>query len=265
MKADKPAPLPPALVGVGIQQRLNEPLPLDAAFRDETGRGVSLGSYFNGGKPVLLALVYYQCPMLCTQILNGMEMSLKAIKLDPGRDFQVVVVSFDPADNPQVAAAKKANYVRRYGRPDTAGGWHFLTGDEANIHRLTEAVGFHYRRDPATGQFAHASAIYVATPQGKLSHYFYGVDYSPRDVRLALVEASQEKIGNPVDAVLLYCYHYDPALGKYTAVAMHIVRLGGLIFVLLGSAFLFIMWRRDWRKDRRSLAQASHLPSRTRV
>ena len=252
MRGEKPTQLPPALVGVGIQQKLNAPVPLDAVFSDEAGRSVALGSFF-GEKPVLLALVYYQCPMLCTQILNGVEISLKAVKLDPGRDFEVVVVSFDPADTPELAAAKKTNYLRRYGRPNTANGWHFLTGTPPNIKALTDAVGFYYRWDPVNKQFAHASGIFVATPQGRLSHYFYGVEYSPRDIRLALVESSQEKIGSPVDAILLYCYHYDPAAGKYGAVAMHIVRLGGGTFVLIGSVFLFIMWRRDWRADRQAL------------
>jgi len=256
MRGDKPTALPPALVGVGIQQKLDAQVPLDLVFRDEGGRPVPLASFFQNGKPVLLALVYYQCPMLCTQILNGVEMSLKAVRLDPGRDFEVVVVSFDPHDTPELAAAKKVNYLRRYGRPNTANGWHFLTGAEPQIQALTQAVGFHYRWDEANKQFAHASGIFIATPQGKLSHYFYGVEYSPRDIRLALVEASAEKIGNPVDEILLYCYHYDPALAKYSAVAMNIVRLGGVIFVLIGSAFLFIMWRRDWRADRRALRRA---------
>jgi protein SCO1/2 len=179
-------------------------------------------------------------------------MSLKAVKLNPGSDFEVVVVSFDPHDTPELARAKKATYLRRYGRPETAHGWHFLTGEESEIKRLTDAAGFYYRYDAATKQFAHASGIFVATPKARLSHYFYGVDYSPRDLRLALVEASGEKIGNPVDAILLYCYHYDPALAKYSAVALNIVRLGGVIFVVIGSVFLFIMWRRDWRADRRS-------------
>lgn len=254
MRAEKPTPLPPGLAGVGIQQKLNDLIPLDLVFRDESGRAVPLASFF-GKKPVLLALVYYQCPMLCTQILNGVEISLKAVKLNPGRDFEVVVVSFDPSDTPELASAKKATYLRRYGRPDTANGWHFLTGDEPNIKRLTDAVGFRYRYDESNKQFAHASGIFVATPQARLSHYFYGVEYSPRDLRLALVEASEEKIGNPVDAILLYCYHYDPALAKYSAVAMNIVRLGGVAFVLIGSTFLFFMWRKDWRADRRSTRQ----------
>ena len=179
---------------------------------------------------MILALVYYRCPMLCTQILNGLESSLKAVSFNPGKDFEVVAVSFDPKDTPETAAAKKQMYLRRYGRPGTANGWHFLTGDEANIKALTDAVGFHYKYDPATDQFAHASGIMVADPRGRLSHYFYGVEYAPRDVRLGLVEASQNKIGNPVDQILLFCYHYDPATGKYGAIAMNMVRFAGAGF-----------------------------------
>lgn len=238
--------LPAALEGVGITQRLNQQLPLDLVFRDEYGQAAPLGQY-SGRKPVLLALVYFECPMLCTQILNGMEMGLKAVSFNPGRDFEVVVVSFDPKDTPELALAKKRNYVRRYGRPDTANGWHFLTGEPEAIRTLTEAVGFHYRFDAATRQFAHASAIYLTTAQGRLSHYFYGVDYSPRDLRLGLVEASENKIGNPVDAVLLYCYHYDPATGKYGAIALNMLRIAAAAFVIFGAGFLWLMLRRDWR------------------
>jgi protein SCO1/2 len=250
MRASKPMPLPAALQGVGIDQRLNEQIPLDTVFRDEAGRPVPLRAFFHD-KPVVLALVYYQCPMLCTQILNGMETSLKAVSFNPGRDFEVVAVSFDPKDRPETAAAKRETYLRRYGRPGTANGWHFLTGEPASIKALTDAVGFHYKYDAASGQFAHASAIFVLTPEGRLSRYFYGVEYSPRDLRLGLVEASERKIGTPVDAALLFCYHYDPATGKYGAVAMNMVRMGGATFVLIGSTFLFIVWRRDWRADRK--------------
>jgi protein SCO1/2 len=252
----KPAPLPAGLRGVNIEQRLNQQVPLELVFRDEFGRSLPLSTYFSGNKPVLLALVYYNCPMLCTLILNGVESSLKAVSLDPGRDFEVVAVSFDPRDTPEIAARKKANLLQRYRRPNTANGWHFLTGDESSIKALTEAVGYQYKFDPATGQFAHASAIMILTPQGKLSRYFYGVEYAPRDVRLGLVEASQNKIGTPVDQILLFCYHYDPGSGKYGAIAMNMVRLGGATFVLICSAFLFVAWRHDWQKDRRILRQA---------
>jgi protein SCO1/2 len=249
-------------VGVGIQQKLGSQLPLNAMFRDESGRVVPLSTYF-GQKPVLLALVYYECPMLCTQILNGMEMSLKAVPFTPGKDFEVVAISFNPKDTPQLAAAKKTNYVRRYGHPETADGWHFLTGDEASIKAVTEAAGFHYKWDAANQQFAHASAIYIATPDGRMSRYYYGVEYAPKDIWLGLVDASSGQIGSVVDQVLLFCYHYDPYTAKYTAVAMNIVRLGGAAFVLIGGLFLFIMWRHDWRRDRREMQ--SGIPEIKRV
>jgi len=246
----KPA-LPAALEGVGIDQRLDQQVPLDLVFTDEFGRSVPLSSFFHG-KPVILALVYYRCPMLCTQILNGVESSLKAVSFAPGRDFEVVSVSFDPKDTPEIAGAKKQTYLRRYGRPDTANGWHFLTGDERNIHALTESVGFHYKYDPKTDQFAHASGIMILTPEGKLSRYFYGVEYAPRDVRLGLVEASQNKIGNAVDQVLLFCYHYDPTTGKYGAVALSSMRFAGAAFVLVCGTFLVFAFRRDFKADKRN-------------
>ncbi len=221
--------LPGALQGIGIDQRLDQQMPLSLTFRDEAGRDVPLSSFFHG-KPVILALVYYRCPMLCTQILNGLESSLKAVSFKPGQDFEILAVSFDPKDTPELAASKKQMYLKRYGRPGTANGWHFLTGSEENIHTLTEAVGYHVRYDAATDQWAHASGIMIATPEGRLSRYFYGVEYAPRDVRLGLVEASANKIGSPVDQILLFCYHYDPATGKYGPLAMGIVRFAGAGF-----------------------------------
>ena len=250
----KPA-LPGALQGVGIDQRLDQQVPLDLEFRDEAGRAVPLSNFFHG-KPVLLALVYYRCPMLCTQILNGVVGSLKAVAFNPGRDFEVVSISFDPKDTPELAASKKQTYLRRYGRDATANGWHFLTGDEAPIKALTDAVGFHYKYDAATQQFAHASGIMLLTSQGRLSRYFYGVEFAPRDVRLGLVEASQNQIGNVTDEVLLFCYHYDAATGKYGAVAMNMVRLGGAIFFLVGAGWMLAAWRRDLRLDRQTLRRA---------
>lgn len=241
----KPA-LPGALQGVGIDQLLDHQVPLDLTFRDEFGRTVPLSSFFHG-KPVLLALVYYRCPMLCTQILTGVESSLKAVSLTPGKDFEVLAVSFDPKDTPEIAASKKQLYVRRYGHPGTANGWHFLTGDQPNIHALTEAVGYHVKYDPATDQWAHASGIMIVTPEGRLSRYFYGVEYSPRDIRLGLVEASDDKIGTPVDQILLFCYHYDPATGKYGAVVMGTLRFAGAAFVLICGAFLLFAFRREAR------------------
>ncbi|HTS61636.1 MAG TPA: SCO family protein [Candidatus Acidoferrales bacterium] len=250
----KPA-LPGALQGVGIDQKLDQQIPLDLVFTDEYGKQVPLSTYFRPGKPVLLALVYYRCPMLCTQILTGTASSLKAVSLDPGKDFEVVAVSFDPKDTPETAASKKQVYLKRYGRPGTANGWHLLTGNAANIKALTDAVGYRYRYDPATDQFAHASGIIIATPEGRLSRYFYGVEYAPRDVRLGLVEASQNKIGNPVDQILLFCYHYDPSTGKYGAAVMNIVRFAGAGFVVICGAILAIVLRRDVRADRRALGR----------
>jgi protein SCO1 len=242
----KPA-LPGALAGVGIDQKLDQQVPLPLSFLDESGASVPLSSFFHGKKPVILALVYYRCPMLCTQILNGLESSLKAVSFNPGQDFEVVAVSFDPKDTWQLAAAKKQTYLKRYGRANTANGWHFLTGDEANIKALADAVGFHYKYDPATDQFAHASGIMILTPDGRLSRYFYGVEYAPRDVRLGLVEASQNKIGNPVDQILLFCYHYDPSTGKYGALVMNLVRVAGAGFVLICGGVLWIAIRREKR------------------
>ena len=238
--------LPAALQGVGIDQRLDQQMPLSLVFHDEAGRDVPLYSFFHG-KPVILALVYYRCPMLCTQILNGIESSLKAVSFTPGQDFEILAVSFDPKDTPELAASKKQLYVRRYGRPGTANGWHFLTGDETNIHALTEAVGYHVKYDPSTDQWAHASGIMIATPEGRLSRYFYGVEYAPRDVRLGLVEASANKIGTPVDQILLFCYHYDPATGKYGALAVGLVRFAGAAFVLICGAFLLVMFLKESR------------------
>jgi protein SCO1/2 len=248
--------LPGALQGVGIDQKLNAQVPLDLLFRDESGRSLPLSTYFQKGKPVLLAPVYYRCPMLCTEILNGVASALKAVSFNPGQDFEVVAFSFDPKDTPELAAAKKQNYLRRYGRANTANGWHFLTGDDAHIKALMDAVGFHYKYDAATDQYAHASGVMILTPDGRLSKYFYGVDYAPRDLRLGLVEASLNKIGSPVDEILLFCYHYDPATGKYGAVAMNMVRAAGGGFALLLGAGLLFAFRRESRAGKRRLERA---------
>ena len=242
--------LPGDLAGVGIDQRLDAQLPLDVALRDEYGRAVKFGDYFHAGKPVLLVPVYYRCPMLCTQILNGVAGSLKAVSLDPGKDFEVVAVSFDPKDTPEIAEPKKQAYLKRYGRPGTANGWHLLMGDEANVRRLMDALGYHYKYDPKTDQYAHASGVMIVTPDGRVSRYFYGIEYAPRDVRLGLVEASQNKIGNPVDQILLFCFHYDPSTGKYGAVALNLVRAAGAFTVLVGGMVLLFVLRRDVRGSR---------------
>jgi protein SCO1/2 len=238
--------LPKVLKNVGIDQRLNEQLPLDAVFKDEQGHDVRLGQFFNG-KPVVLSLVYYTCPMLCNQVLNGMMGSFRQVSFNIGEQFDVVTVSFDPSETPDLAAAKKSTYAKAYNRPGAEANWHFLTGDEANIKRLTEAVGFRYVWDQQTKQFAHASAIMVLTPEGKLARYFYGIDYPPRDLRLGLVEASQNKIGTPVDALMLYCYHYDPATGKYGAIVMNIVRLAGGLTIFLIVGMILILRKRGSR------------------
>jgi protein SCO1 len=236
----------PILQQVGIDQRIGQQLPLDLAFRDETGKSVPLRRYF-GQRPVLLTLVYYQCPMLCSQVLNGVASSLLPLKLSVGNDFDVLTVSFDPRDTPVLATEKRDTYLRRYGRAGAEKGWHFLTGDTPAIEALTKAVGFRYAWDPKIQQYAHASGIMLATPDGRLSHYFYGIEYPPKDLRLGLVESSQGKLGNVVDQVVLYCYHYDPATGKYGAVVMNMLHLGGALTLLLLGGFLAVAWRRELR------------------
>ncbi len=229
---------------VGFDQRLNEQVPLDLVFRDETGRAVRLGDYF-GGKPVILSLVYYNCTTLCPMILDGLVRSLTPVSFDIGKQFNMLTVSFDPRETPAQAAGKKAEYVRRYHRPGAADGWHFLTGDEAAIRRLTTTVGFRYLYDEKTDQFAHAAGILMLTPQGKVARYFYGFDFSPRDLRLGLIEAAANTIGTPIDQVLLLCYHYDPRTGQYGLVVMNSLRLAGLATVLALGTFIVVMLRRE--------------------
>lgn len=232
----------PILADVSIEQRLNQQVPLNLTFRDESGNTVRLGDYF-GQKPVILALVYYDCPMLCTQTLNGLTSALSILKFNVGHEFNVVTVSFNPKETPTLAAAKKRSYLNRYARPGAAEGWHFLTGDQPSISALTEAVGFHYKWDPQVQQFAHATGIMVLTPQGKLAQYFYGVEFSPKDLRLGLIQASQNKIGTVVDQLLLYCYHYDPTTGKYGPVVMNVVHVAGVVtLVILGGFFFFLIY-----------------------
>ena len=242
LRAENSKVLPPLLRDVGINQRLDQQVPLDLEFRDETGKAVRLADYL-GHKPAVLALVYYQCPMLCTMVLNGLLESLKQLKFDVGDQFNVVTVSFDPSEKPALAAAKKALYVGLYGRPGAAEGWHFLTGDEPAIHQLAQAVGFRYHYDPQTRQFAHATAIMVVTPQGKLARYFYGIRYPAGDLRLALVEASAGKIGSPVDQVLLFCCQYNPATGKYGFIISRVIQIAGLVTVLSLGTLILVMLR----------------------
>ena len=241
---------------VGIDQRLNAQVPLDLVFTDESGREVRLGDYF-GKRPVVLALVYYECPMLCTEVLNGLTSALGVLNFEAGREFDVVAVSFSPSEDHVLAAQKKQNYVKRYGRPQSADGWHFLTGKEDAIRRLTQAVGFRYVPLPQSGQYAHGAAVEVLTPRGIISRYFYGIEYSPRDLRFGLMEASEERIGSPVDQVLLLCYHYDPATGKYGAAILRLVRIGGVGVIGGFLAFLFVSLRRE-RIDRKREAPAGH-------
>lgn len=231
---------------VGIEQRLGGQIPLDLTLRDESGREVRLGEYFRRGRPVVLTLVYYECPMLCNQTLNGLVGALQALSFTPGKEFEVVAVSFDPREGAELAAKKKETYLKRYGRAGADEGWHFLTGEKDSIDRLSQSVGFRYVWDEQSKQFAHASAVMVATPEGRLSHYFYGIEYSPKDLRLALVESSRGKIGSPVDALILYCYHYDPATGKFAPV-MAVLRAAGVLTVLGLAALILFLVRRTRR------------------
>lgn len=236
---------PPGLEFVGIEQHLNAEVPGDLEFRDELGNAVKLGDYFGRGRPVILNLGYYQCPMLCSELLEGLVGSMKALTFQLGQDFDVVTLSFDPRETTEMAAAKKRDIMKRYGRTNAASGWHFLTGRADQIKILTDAVGFQYQFDPKTGQYAHATAIVLLTPDRHIAEYFYGVEFSPRDLRLGLVQAGQGKIGNITDTVLLYCYHYDPRAGKYGAVVSNVLKIGGLVTMLILGAFVFVMYRAD--------------------
>lgn len=242
--------LPDALQKIGIEQKLGAQMPLDTELKDEDGRTVKLGSYFNNGRPVILAFVYYECPMLCNQVLNGLTGSLKGIAFNAGKDFDVVAISFDARENdkPDLAKNKKASYIERYGRAGSENGWHFLTGTQGSIDKVTSAAGFSYKWDEKSEQFAHAAGIMIATPDGRLSRYFYGIDYSPKDVKFGLMESNENKVGNPAERLLLYCYHYDPATGKYGLAILRVMRLGGVL-TLVGMAVMgFVFWRRNKRK-----------------
>jgi len=233
---------PPGLKNVGIEQHLDEQIPPDLTFRDETGKTVRLADYF-GKKPVILNLVYYQCPMLCSEVLSGLESALRVLKFNVGREFDVLTVSFDPRDTPEIAKEKQAQYLKRYGRPNAAQGWHFLTGSQQSIDALTKAAGFQYQYDAQSGQFAHATAIMLLTPEGKIAQYYYGVEFAPKDLRLGIIQASQNKIGTVVDEVLLYCYHYNPDTGKYGAIISRILQLAAGATILILGTFLILMFR----------------------
>lgn len=238
---------PEQLKQVSFKQHLDQQLPLDATFKDEFGRDVTLGRYYNEKRPVVLAFVYYQCPMLCTQVMNGLSSALRALTFTAGEEFDVVLVSFDPRDNSAAAAEKKRQHLKYWSTEQTSGGWHFLTGDAANIKRVADAAGFYYQWDPQSQQFAHVSGILVTTPEGRLARYFYGVEYSPKELRLALVEAGQGHIGSAIDELLLYCYHYDPEEGRYGVMIMNLVRLAGVLTVASMVGFIVISRRREPR------------------
>ena len=234
----------PMLRDVGIDQKLDNPVPLDTRFVDEDGREVALAQYF-GGKPVILVLAYYECPMLCTQVLNGVAGSLEGIKFDASRDFEVVVVSIDPGETPAMAAGKRTSFLKRYSRKQTGDGVHFLTGREESIKALAGAVGFRYAYDAAIDQYAHSAVMTILTPEGRVSRYLFGIEFAPRDVQLALVEASDRKIGTIVDSVQLFCYHYDPETGTYGFAIMNMVRAAGLLTVGALGAFILVTLRRE--------------------
>ena len=246
---------PPGLTNVGLEQRLNAQVPADLAFRDETGKPVKLGEYF-GKRPLILSLVYFRCPMLCNEVLAGVEGSLKAISFNPGQDFDVLTVSFDPKDTPESATEKKAEMLKHYKRDGAAGGWHFLTGSQESIDALTKAVGFQYQYDNTTDQFAHTTGLMILTPDGKVAQYYYGVNFPPRDVRLGLIQASQGKIGTLADQVLLYCYHYDPKTGKYSAIINRIIQLGGGLTILSIGAVVLVLLRRGSDSELRGHGRA---------
>jgi protein SCO1/2 len=247
--------VPPALREIGFDQNIDQRVPLDVTFRDERGATVRLGDYF-GKRPVVLVFAYYDCPMLCTQVINGLSSALGVLSLTPGQDFEIVTVSFNPADTPASASAKKAMYLERYKREGADTSWHFLTGDPPSIERLTKAAGFRYVWDATTKQFAHPSGIIVLTADGRLARYLFGIEYGPRDLRYAIVEASDGRVGNAADALLLYCYHYDPMSGRYGFVVMRALRLAGIVTVLALGGFVFLMLRREKRGAARLAAES---------
>jgi protein SCO1 len=239
--------MPDALQKVGIDQKLGDQLPLDAAVKDESGKVDALGNYFKSGRPVIVAFVYYECPMLCNEVLNGLTGSLKGIGLNAGRDFDVIAVSFDARENekPELAKNKKASYMERYGRPGTENGWHFLTATQDSIDKITAAAGFKYEWDEKSQQFAHVGGIMITTPDGRLSRYFYGIDYAPNDIKFGLMDSAAEKIGNPAERLLLYCYHYDPASGKYGLAVLRVMRIASVATIAGIGLMLFVFWRRN--------------------
>ncbi len=256
-KVEKPSQVSPSdLADIGIDQHLDQQIPLDLTFKDEDGNAVQLAQFFQPRRPVILNLVYYECPMLCSEVMNGLVSAMGVMKFTAGKEFEVVTVSIDPRETPALAAAKKKTYLERYGRPGAESGWRFLTGDQHNIDVLAKTMGFKYRYDPKLNQFIHAAGIALVTPQGRLAQYYYGVEFSPKDLRLGLIEASQDKIGNVVDQLVLYCYHYDPNTGKYGAVVTNMLRVGGAATVFLLGGFVLLMLRRESHEPRHRTGQA---------
>ena len=243
--------IPDALKKIGIEQKLGAQLPLDTEFKDEEGKLVRLGDYFKKGRPVIVAFVYFECPMLCNQVLNGLTGALKGISFNAGSEFEVVAISFDSREYEatEVARNKKIGYMERYGRPGAEKGWHFLTGKEDSIDKVTSAAGFSYEWDAKTNQFAHAAAVMVATPDGKLSRYHYGIDYAPRDLKFSLMESAESRVGNPAEQLLLYCYHYDPSSGRYGLAILNVIRLGGILTIAGMGLMALVFWRRNKKKD----------------
>lgn len=249
--------LPPQLGKVGIEQRLNQQIPLNLPFRDELGQTVTLGDYFHTGKPVVLSLVYFRCTLLCSQVMSSLAGALRYVKFDAGKQFEVLTVSFDPTETPPMALDAKNKYLPIYGHPGTANGWHFLTGDESSIHALSDAVGFHYFHDPKSNQFAHATGIMLLTPEGRVAQYYYGAKYFPSDLRLGLIQASHNRIGTLADQIVLYCYHYDPRIGRYGAIVTRVIQLSGGVTLLIFGSFLAFLFLTDPHRKRRASGKAA--------
>jgi protein SCO1/2 len=254
---------PPGLKNVGIQQNLNQQIPPDLTFTDDLGRQVKLGDYF-GQKPLILNFVYYGCPMLCGEELAGLESTLRVLKFDVGKEFEVITISFDPKNTPEIAAKKKEQFLRRYNRPGAERGWHFLVGQPDAIAAVTKAAGFQYQYNEKTGEFAHSTAILVLTPQGNIAQYYYGIEFPPKDLRLALVEASDNRIGNVVDEVLLYCYHYDPEQGRYSATVLRVLRLMAVATMLCLGGLFFVLIRRSPDKSSPDKFRPDHVQGAVR-
>lgn len=243
--------VPQALEEVGVTEHLDAKLPMDLEFRDENGNTIKLGDFFDGERPVILTLNYYRCPMLCGLMLNGMVDGLEEMQWTPGQEFEIVTVSINPLETPALAREKKQNYLRRYGRPSAATGWHFLTGRELEINRLAETVGFSFTYDPVQQEYAHAAVIFVCTPDGRVARYLYGIEYPAKRLKLALLEASEGKIGSTLDQIILYCYHYDPSNRRYSPVAMNIMRVGGGLTASILAVALGLFWFAEWRKRKK--------------